>query len=355
MTRKRSASARDRSASDIVGVGRADWEAVLERAREAIVVVDEEDSVLLCNAEAYAVLKVTREGPLHRPVGSVVQPLALQAILARARQTGQPARTEVLLEDGRTFNAQVTPVEGVGRLLVMQDITHLKELDDTRSELIFTLAHDLRTPLTNIQGYVSLLPRVGPLTEQQEAFIGRVQESVDAITALISDVVEVSRLETGLALEIEMIDLREIIAEAVIRFQPLATEKSQRLRWQRPEDLSLVEGDRIRLRQVMDNLLSNAVRYTDQEGQITVEAGDEVGHVVVRVIDTGIGIPLAEQPHIFEKFYRTDAAKAAGTKGAGLGLAIVKSVIERHNGRVWVESKPGEGSAFSFVLPAVKT
>ncbi len=147
-------------------------------------------------------------------------------------------------------------------------------------------------------------------------------------------------------------DLREVIEKAIREFQPLAEEKKQDLRWQPPDALPLVLGNPRRLRQVVDNLIDNAIKYTHEGGWIAVEATEEDGHVVVRVADNGIGIPLAQQPYIFDRFYRVESDETADIRGTGLGLAIVKSVIEKHNGRVWVESRPGVGSVFTFVLPA---
>nr|HID13774.1 PAS domain-containing protein [Anaerolineae bacterium] len=337
-----------------VEVERAKLEAVLREAQEAVIVVDEEDNILLCNAAARAALDLAEANLLRRHVAEAIPHLTLREMFAQVRETGQAAHSEVPLKDGRTFNAQLTPIEGVGRVLVMQDITHLKELDRIKSEFVATVSHDLRTPLTTIQGYIELLPRAGPLNAQQREFIERAGESMQAITELIGDLLDVGRIEAGFDLEMMPCDLREVIEEAVKDFRPQAAEKGQDLRWQPPEALPLVQGNPLRLRQVMDNLLSNAVKYTQEGGWIAVSAVEDNGHVVVRVADNGIGIPPAQQPYIFDKFYRVESDETADIKGTGLGLAIVKAVIEKHNGRVWVESRPGVGSVFSFVLPALK-
>jgi len=339
---------------ETVEVERAKLEAVLREAQEAVIVVDEENNILLCNAAARAALDLAEANLLRRHVAEAIPHLTLREMFAQVRETGQAAHSEVPLKDGRTFNAQLTPIEGVGRVLVMQDITHLKELDRIKSEFVATVSHDLRTPLTTIQGYIELLPRAGPLNAQQREFIERAGESMQAITELIGDLLDVGRIEAGFDLEMMPCDLREVIEEAVKDFRPQAAEKGQDLRWQPPEALPLVQGNPLRLRQVMDNLLSNAVKYTQEGGWIAVSAVEDNGHVVVRVADNGIGIPPAQQPYIFDKFYRVESDETADIKGTGLGLAIVKAVIEKHNGRVWVESRPGVGSVFSFVLPALK-
>jgi signal transduction histidine kinase len=262
-------------------------------------------------------------------------------------------RREVPLKNGATFNAQLTPIEGVGYVLVMQDITHLKELGRIRSEFVATVSHDLRTPLTNILGYIELLPRAGPLTEQQQEFISRVRESMESITELIGDLLDIGRIEAGFDLDMSPCDLVQVIEASVKNFRSQAREKKQDLRWERPQALLLVNGNTRVLGQVMDNLISNAVKYTQEGGWVSVSAGAEDGYVIVRVADNGVGIPPAQQPYIFERFYRVESEETANISGTGLGLAIVKTAIEKHKGRVWVESKPGLGSVFCFVLPSL--
>ncbi len=340
---------------ETVEIERAKLEAVLREAQEVIIVVDKDNNILLCNTAARATLDLIEADLLRRPIGEAIPHPALREMFAQVCETGQAAHNEVSLKDGRTFNAQLTPVEGVGWVLMMQDITHLKELDRVKSEFVATVSHDLRTPLTTIQGYIELLPRVGPLNAQQQEFIHRAHESMEAITELIGDLLDIGRIEAGFDLEMVPCDLRQIIEDAVRELRPRAGRKRQELRWQPPETLPLVQGNPLRLRQVVDNLLNNAVKYTQEDGWITVSAVEDEGHVVVHVADNGIGIRQAQQPYVFDRFYRVESDETADIKGTGLGLAIVKAVIEKHNGRVWVESRPGGGSVFSFVLPALRT
>jgi len=339
---------------ETVEVERTKLETVLREAEEAVVVADEEDNILLCNAAALAAFDSAEADLLHRSADEVFPHPSVREMFAQVRGTEQVAHEEVEV-DGRTFNAQLTPVEGVGRVLVMQDITHLKELDRLRADFVATVSHDLRTPLTNILGYIELLPRAGSLNEQQREFILRARESMEAITELIGDLLDVGRIEAGFDLEMEPCDLLQVIDEVVDSFRPRAREKRQDLRWQPPQALPQVRGNPRILRQVMDNLLSNAVKYTQEGGWISVSTEEENGHVVVRVADNGIGIPPAQQPYVFDKFYRVESEATSEIKGTGLGLTIVKTAIEKHKGRVWVESNWGQGSAFCFVLPALKT
>lgn len=334
-------------------IERIKLETVLRQTQDAIIIVDENNGILLCNAAAHAVLDMDEGVTLYKMNAKDIPNQILRDLFAQIQKTEQIVHAEVPLFDGRTLNAQLTPIKGVGRILVMQEITHLKELDRIKSEFVANVSHDLRTPLTSIQGYVELLPRVGPVNQQQQDFIQRVHDSMQTITELINSLLDIDNIETGFALEMMPYDIVQVIGEAVQELEPQAKRKNQELYWYAPKSFPLVQCNPHRLRQVMDNLISNAIKYTQEGGRISVSAVEDEGHIVVSVADTGIGIPPAQQPYIFDKFYRVESDETIGIVGSGLGLAIVKTVIEKHNGRVWVESKPGAGSAFSFVLPAL--
>jgi two-component system NtrC family sensor kinase len=233
----------------------------------------------------------------------------------------------------------------------MHDITHLKEVDRIKSEFVSAVSHDLRTPLTTIQGYIDLLPRGGPLTEQQQEFIIRMQRSLSSVSQLVSDLLEISRIETDSDLEVVTTELEPVIFEAIDELRPEAEAKEHSVEVYLPADLPSVTGNPRRLRQVMSNLVGNAVKYTPPGGRITVNASEGDDHIIIRVADDGLGIPIADQPYVFDKFFRVDLPETRDIPGTGLGLAIVKSVVERHGGRVWVESEPGVGSTFTILLP----
>jgi two-component system NtrC family sensor kinase len=262
-----------------------------------------------------------------------------------------PRRSEITVTDGRVFNAQRTPIPGVGQAVVMQDITHLKELDRIKSEFVTTVSHDLRSPLTAILGYVELIGRAGPVNEQQAEFIRRVRVSVEHITALISDLLDLGRIEAGLDSAKEPVPLAALARYAVDGLRGVAETRGLNLETDLPDDLPLLAGDPIRLRQMIGNLIENAIKYTPQGGCVRVDAYADQDQVILRVHDTGRGISPADQPYLFDKFYR--AGNVSGdTTGTGLGLSIVKSIVDQHHGRVWVESAIGKGSSFTVVLPA---
>lgn len=335
-----------------VEAARHKLEAVLLELEEAVVILDTDLAVLLCNPAAGAALEFTCP-VVGLPLLDIIKLPALQELISRTVRSGQALRAEVEGRSGRTYDTQVRPVKDVGYVLTMQDITHFKELDRVKSEFVAMVSHDLRTPLTTIQGYIELLGKVGPLNEMQAQFVERVRNSAAHITELISALLDLGRIEAGYGLEMEPLHLESIIDAVVDEFMPQAEQKGLTLRWKR-QQLPLVRGSPQRLRQVMENLLSNAVKYTHPGGWVAVEAGQDGEHVVVRVSDNGIGIPAEDQPFIFDRFYRVESEETERVAGTGLGLSIVRSVVEKHGGRVWVDSRPGEGSTFTFVLHAME-
>jgi len=262
----------------------------------------------------------------------------------------ESSRTEIRFEDGRVFNARLTPITDVGYVISMQDISYLKELDRIKSDFVNVVSHDLRSPLTAILGYVELIERAGEINDQQREFIERVQASVLNITDLISDSLDLGRIESGLDVNKEIISLIQTIRQVCEEFGGLAHEKQQELLTNLPDDFPLIMGNPTRMRQMLENLIGNAVKYTPTEGKILVRARVEEGQVFVQVIDNGPGIPPLEQPFIFDKFYRASNISPE-TIGTGLGLAIVRSIVENHQGRIWVDSRLGKGTMFTVVLP----
>ena len=227
-----------------------------------------------------------------------------------------------------------------------------------KSEFVSTVSHDLRSPLTSIKGFADLLPVAGPLNEQQTHFLGKIQHGVETVTEMVTDLLDLGRIEAEVRMEMEPCDVAAIIEKAVAGQRNHAELKNQALDVHVVPDLPGVLGNRLRLGQAVSNLVSNSVKYTPEGGHIAVSVSVEDGQVVVRVKDNGIGIPPDDLPHVFDKFYRVDSPETAEIIGSGLGLSIVKTIVEKHRGRVWVESEcgwktsVGVGTTFTIVLPA---
>ncbi|HUV73920.1 MAG TPA: PAS domain-containing sensor histidine kinase, partial [Anaerolineae bacterium] len=333
---------------------RTKLETILTGSEDLIIVTDDDGLVLLLNpaaANAFCLEKVEMVG---KPLLEVAGNEALDQLF-RLPGTGNGVRNlEVPLVDGRTFYASLSPVTDVGWALIMRDITHLKELDRMKSDFVATITHDLRSPLTAIQGSLRLLPQLGQLNDEQADFAKRAMRNVEHMDDLISSLLDIGRIEAGLEMEMSAIHMDLVIEEAVSNLMGHAKSKGLVLRAIVLDDLPLVTGNHMRLTQVMTNLLDNAIRYTPQGGSVTVRATAEADHVTVSVIDTGVGIPAKAKARIFDKFYRVEGPQAEESPGMGLGLATVKSIVEKHGGQVWVQSKVEEGSTFCFTLPRLE-
>jgi len=269
---------------------------------------------------------------------------------------GESLTEELPLPDGRTLYASVSAIlsadgERIGRVAVMRDVTHFKELDEMKSEFVATVSHDLRAPLTFMRGYATMLPMVGELSDKQSEYVEKILHGVGQMGELIDDLLDLGRIEAGVGLELQPCHLGAVLVEAVDGMRARATAKGLTLRLEPAEGTAVMAGDAALLRQAITNLVDNAVKYTPSGGIVTVGLSVRDDQSVIRVSDTGIGIAPDDQVRLFEKFYRVKRRDTMGIKGTGLGLAIVKSIVERHGGRVWVDSDLDQGSTFYISLP----
>lgn len=262
--------------------------------------------------------------------------------------------------------------EMVGALLLMHDITREVESDRLKTEFIGTMSHELRTPMTAIKGFTQLLAMggLGPVNDTQREFLSTIQNNAERMISMINDVLDITKIETGsIDLELRPIHLAEALSGVVSDLQTLINGRGHTLSVNVPTTLPLVHADTSRLHQILSNLLSNAAKYTPQGGEIWVDAHEvvyedladqvrarvskDLRYVQVQIRDTGIGISENELNLIFERFYRTENQLKVEAGGTGLGLSLVKPLIELLGGYIWVDSVVGEGSTFTFILPAV--
>lgn len=340
-------------------VERKKYEILLNGVQDGVIILDQDLRVRLVNPAAMAAFDLKGEQVLHKHFREAIRHPDLIELLTREEthppsvdQLHSPYQGEIALEDGQVLNAQVTPIPEVGVAVIMQDISYLKELDSIKSDFVGTISHDLRSPLTAILGYLELLKKVGPLNEQQKEFTQRIQNSVQNITSLIDDLLELGRIEAGFDTRKESVPISLLLRYTVESAQSMAAQKEQMLQADIPDSLPNVLGSPLQLRQMFSNLLENALEYSPPHGKVHIQASAEDDQIIVQVMDTGIGIPLADQPYIFDKFYRGSNVPT-DLPGTGLGLAIVKIIADNHRGRIWVESSSGHGSTFTVILPAM--
>jgi signal transduction histidine kinase len=222
-----------------------------------------------------------------------------------------------------------------------------------KSEFLSRMSHEFRTPLNGISGYSELLSEegTGSLNETQRRFLGHIRTGAKHLLELINEILDLSRIESGkIELQRENVPVSEAVAEVAPALRPLAAAKNIDLE-ERAQSV-VVHADRVRLKQILFNLVSNAVKFTGPGGQVWIESSVGGPFVTISVSDTGIGIPREEQKSVFEDFYQVRADKSGAAEGTGLGLSITKKLVELHGGSIWVESEQGKGSRFSFTLPA---
>ena len=326
------------------------YEFIFANIQDGVLIMDEEDRIRLSNRAMEVAFDLVGKEIRKRLVSDVIDHPDFTSLLTRAHD--HPLKYhEINFDDGRIYNAQYTPIGGFGAVITMQDISYLKQMDRMKNEFVHTISHDLRSPLTSVLGYTELIQRVGSLNEQQSQFLDRIRSSVGSITALVNDLLDLNRLEAGFDTRRELVDFENILKFALDTLDAQIKMNELELQLDIGKKTPEVRGNPIRLRQLLDNLLSNAVKYSPKGGKISVSLQAEDSQVILCIADQGAGIPQSEQARIFEKFYRaSNVPDEVG--GSGLGLAIVKSIVEAHQGRIWVESAAGKGSTFFVVLPA---
>lgn len=327
--------------------------AVLAATPEAVLVTDAEGRISLANPAAEAVLRGKWQAVIGQPAAEW---LTVPELVLLLEQPGDHPSTEVALEDGRVLFAELSEVEAasgtlLGRLLVLRDVTRYKKLDALKSEFVATVSHDLRTPLDLMRGYATMLSMVGSLTDKQREFLSKILTSIDWMAHLVDNLLDLGRIEAGVGLKLEAVEVAAVIREVVDSYRAQAINKQIALETEIADGMVPIEADATLLRQAVANLLDNALKFTQPGGRVRVRASQDSGRQRVSVEDTGMGIAPADQARLFEKFYRSARQEKGGSRGSGLGLAIVKSIVEQHGGVVGVESKLGSGSRFVLELP----
>jgi len=249
--------------------------------------------------------------------------------------------------------AAVRAGDTTGAVVVLHDITELRKLERVRRDFVANVSHEFRTPLTAIQGFAeTLLAGAIDDSENRTRFLEIILEHSRRLARLTEDLLVLSKMDAErLELEIRRLSVSQLIESCLETAQRRGREKDLRISVNMPQYLPDIAGDRRRLAEVLQNLLDNAIQYTLPGGQITVSAKSLEEEIILTVSDTGIGIPKADQPRIFERFYRVDVARSREAGGTGLGLAIAKHLVEVHGGRLWVDSEVGQGSQFHFSVP----
>ncbi len=337
----------------------AQLRAVLASMIEGVVAVDEEDRVAFINQAARDLLQIMERAPEGMLLWKLAPVRELEDLLGLARTGGGLEMREVELFRGgkeRVFQAHASPFQGGGKagfVLVLHDITELRRLERVRRDFVANVSHELKTPLTSIQGFVETLLS-GALDDKKNnvRFLRTIEANVKRLTNLVTDLLSLARIESGqLAVESVVVDWREVLDQVLRLREPALIAKGLTLEVRGREKPLRVRGDREAMTQVLDNLIDNAIQYTPGPGRVTLTLAQRDGRGTLAIEDTGIGIPAADLDRIFERFYRVDKARSRAAGGTGLGLSIVKNLVLRMDGEVRVESTEARGSIFTVLLP----
>ena len=243
--------------------------------------------------------------------------------------------------------------EKVGAIIVLQDVTEQERLDRMRKEFVANVSHELRTPLTTIKSYTETLLD-GALENKEHAinFLKVIDSESERMTRLVKDLLQLSKLEyDSIQWNMKKISVYRIVSECVYRMNISAEQKNQILEFNSDLDIPEIMGDRDRIEQVIVNILSNAIKYTPDNGKIVINLSLEENNIMVKVADNGIGIPKEDLPRLFERFYRVDKARSRMLGGTGLGLSIARQIVEAHKGKIKIQSEYGQGTQVFISLP----
>lgn len=337
-----------------VEVSRRQLEAILNSTPDPVLVTDASNRLILANPAAGHIFGVTIRRGERPDIEKTIQVRALNELLMASSTERHSA--EVRMPDGKTYLAMASPMtaEGkvIGRVCILRDVTQLKELDTLKSDFVSTVSHDLRSPLTLMRGYATMLEMAGTLNDQQKNYVKMIVHGVDNMAKLVSNLLDLGRIDFGIGLQVENIPVLDILERVTGSLQMQAKQKQISLGVEIPKDMPhAIEADQALLQQALYNLVENALKYTPEGREITVHLQTSPSALTFAVQDTGIGIPEGDIPRLFEKFFRGTNRQALAQRGTGLGLAIVKSIAERHGGKVWAESELGKGSIFYLQIP----
>jgi two-component system, OmpR family, phosphate regulon sensor histidine kinase PhoR len=332
--------------------------AILGSMVEGVAVLNASERVLFSNPSFALILGLSAS---PHPGSGLVEVIRQTELIEAVRKVlkGEPrVESEIVTGTLRQhfFAATVAAVrttQANGAVVVLHDITDLRKLERVRRDFVANVSHEFRTPLTAIQGFSETL-LAGAMNDPQnrERFLGIIVEHARRLARLTDDLLMLSKMDADrLELEIRRMPVEQLVSSCIETAQPRAIEKDLRLSVNLGKNLPDIAADRRRLTEVLQNLIDNAIQYTPAGGQIMVSGESTDSEVVITVSDTGIGIPQADQPRIFERFYRVDVARSREVGGTGLGLSIAKHLMEAHRGRLWVESEVGHGSQFHFSVP----
>jgi two-component system phosphate regulon sensor histidine kinase PhoR len=346
---------------NIISEQRNTQQAVLESMKEGVLAVDHDEKILLINKAAEDIFSIPEGNYTGRTLQEVVRVSEIQKFFNKIIRSGSPQESEIIIQEEQDKTLQLTGTllydvdnNRIGVLVVLNDISKLKYLDSLKRDLVANVSHELKTPVTTIKGFIEMLQE-GDVYKPEDIskFLEIISRNTDRLNAIIEDLLSLSRLEQSEyinEIEFEKQDILPIIKSVLSDLEFRAREKKIEIVYKCDKSLE-ANVNRPLLEQALENLVDNAIKYSDENKKVLISAIQKDNHIEIKVEDQGCGIPQESIPRLFERFYRVDKSRSRDEGGTGLGLAIVKHIAQVHNGLVEVHSTPGKGSIFSLIIP----
>lgn len=333
------------------GYRKGQLEAILGSLKIGLVAITQEGKVIFHNPK-FSEIYLLGTNIQGKNIYENIYDRNLLEVLEESLSTEIFMRQNILQPNGLVYNFKGLEIksktERIGTLIIIEDVSKVYQVDKMKSDFVSNVTHELRTPLTSIKGFAETLRNVDPTdTATRDKFLGIIEDESDRLQLLINDILYLSEVEGTVTREKDDVDINRVIREVLELTQPYAKKNVELIF--KADQHYIVNFERYKLKQLLINLVSNSVKYTD-EGSITISLDDDLEHVVLRVKDTGIGIPEKDQGRIFERFYRVDKDRSRLTGGTGLGLSIVKHIVERNEAQIHLESEVGVGTTVTVFI-----
>jgi len=332
---------------------------ILTSMTDGIIAVSSTGLLIHTNLAVYDIFEISKEDIEDKTFNQISDALGWSITLEELFNDSEKANTMLSVND-KVIKTSVVffgndKNETIGAIIVFQDVTEQERLDRMRKEFVANVSHELRTPITTIKSYTeTLLDGAVEDKENTISFLKVIDSESERMTRLVKDLLQLSKLEyNNMQWNMKQIDIYKVVSDCTYKMNISAKQKNQILEFNGDIDIPVIIGDKDRIEQVIVNILSNAIKYTPENGKIELGIASEKDKVIISVIDTGIGIPKEDLPRLFERFYRVDKARSRMLGGTGLGLSIAKQIVEAHNGSIKIQSEYGHGTQVFISLPIV--
>lgn len=334
-------------------------ETILAHMTDGVIAVDKAGIIIHANPASYKMLGIGEEGLYNKYFDSMAEQLKL-GISFKDLFEDSDKNFNILNINNLIIKISVVVFknesgEKEGAIIVLQDVTEQEKLDKMRKEFVANVSHELRTPLTSIKSYTeTLLDGAVENKEYTISFLKVINSESERMTRLVKDLLQLSKLDYDkMEWNMKRLDIRSILKDCAFKMEISARQKNQTITFEAEDNIPEINGDKDRIEQVFINIISNAIKYTPEDGSIHVSAKVKDENVEIKISDTGIGIPKDDLPRLFERFYRVDKARSRAMGGTGLGLSIAKNIVEAHKGTIRIESEYGKGTDVILNFPCV--